>query len=168
MPRVVRLLPLVAILAVLAGCGGVPEGPLAVPKAAGEAWVGLGVPIGEVAVVGIPLTAHRGNRPLILTKVEPAQPEEARGVHLRYGATVDAPIGSARGWKTRKWHLRAVHGFRVAPGEPAFILVGVAGDRRQTVFIHAFTINYRVEGREYRTVYRVGIRACVGRRSCPT
>ena len=166
MTRAVGLLPLVAVAA-LVGCGSASEGPLAVPKEAGEAWVGLGVPTGQVAVVGVPLTTHRGNRPLTLTSVEPTHPEEARGTHLRYGVTADAPIGSARGWNARKWHVRQVRGFRVAPHSPAIILVGVAADRPRAVFIHAFTIRYRIEEREYRTVYRVGIHACFGRRSCP-
>jgi hypothetical protein len=166
MTRAVGLLPLAA--AALVGCGSVSEGPLAVPKEAGESWVGLGVRPGQVAVVGIPLTAHRGNRPLTLTSVEPTHPEEARGTHVRYGVTGDAPIGSARGWKARAWHVRPVRGFRVAPRDPATILVGIAADRPRTVFIHAFTIRYRIGKRDYRIVYRVGIHACVGRQSCPT
>src|SRR5512144_200483 len=160
MSRAVGLLPLAAVAA-LVGCGGVSEGPLAVPKEAGESWVGLGVPPGQVAVVGIPLTTHRGNRSLTLTSVEPTHPEEALGSHLRYGVSLAAPIGSARGWKARKWHVRPVRGFSVAPHDPAFILVGVDADRPRTVFIHAFTIRYRIGDTEYRTVYRVGIQACV-------
>jgi hypothetical protein len=163
--RALGLLPVVAVA--LVGCGDVSEGPLAVPKEAGESWVGLGVPPRQAAVVGIPLTVHRGNRPLTLTSVEPTRPAEARGVRLRYGVTVEAPIGSARGWKVREWLLRPVQGFRVGPRDPAIIVVGVEADRPRTVFIHAFTIRYRIRDTEYRTVYRVGIHACVGTRSCP-
>jgi hypothetical protein len=151
-----------------AGCGGTKTGPLAFPKDAGLSWVGVPVAPGEFAVAGIPLVARKAGEPAVFLAVAPVDPAEARGATIRYAASSAAAgmIGSARGWKPKAWALHRVRGFEVPARSRAQVVVGVSSDRRRTIFIHRFAIEYRVGDNRYRAVYPVGIKACVGRSSC--
>ena len=161
-------LAIAVMAAAVAACadGQVEAGPLAFPRDAGQSWVG--VPTGQFAVAGIPLTSGMKGRRLVLLRVEPAKPREARGARLRVAASTGAglEIGSARGWKNKAWDLRPLP-FSVAPSTPVAVIVSVAGSRRGTIFVHAFAIDYRVGSHRYRAVYPVGIKACVQLPSCP-
>jgi hypothetical protein len=63
--------------------------------------------------------------------------------------------------------LRPVRGFPVKQDGTTRVIVGVAATKG-TIFIHSFTVDYRVGRTHYRTAYPVGIKICVGTSlSCP-
>ncbi|MGH3008105.1 MAG: hypothetical protein ACRDLM_01670 [Gaiellaceae bacterium] len=163
-----RCFPLLVVLtAIVAGCGN-GAGPLTWPKDAGTTEIGLPVTPHQLAVTAIP---HRGlASQILLLGVRPEFAQDADGLTIRYAASTSPralEIGGARGWSPKGWSLHPLAGFVVPPRTGFAVVVGAASAKRGVHFIRGFVVDYRVGGTTYHAVQQVGLKVCVGLKTCP-
>ena len=162
-----RLISLV-VLALLAGCGdsGTDEGPLGISREHGSSTTGGPVRVGEFFVIGVSPPKNHGDE-AVFESLEPAEPDRARGLEMRYAAVTvkyRCAVGSAKGWPPKQCVglLRPVKGYRYGT-QRALLLVGARAGQPGTRLIPAFRLRYRVGDRSYMAVYEQGMELRVTR-----
>jgi hypothetical protein len=154
----------VALIAV--GCTSANIGPG--PLRGGGVWVSIPVRRAEFAVTSIPLRVPKTGSPIVLQRAEPEHPQQTRFARIRFAASrgYALSIGAARAGSRGAWDLRPLHGFSVPAGSHAAVVVGVASERRGTIFVRSLAIEERIGHDRYRAVYPAAINVCVGQARC--
>jgi hypothetical protein len=157
--RAIGIALLGALAAGAAGCGAAP-----LRSEPGNAvWAGDVRPHAVIAF-GIPLARYSGHRRLVVLGFGPAHAREAKGLHLRYGVTTTVPgaqIGSAAGWKPRRWGLHPVPGYVIRHGWAPTVVVGMAADGPGMYGVRDWVLDYVVGGEFHRAHYGPATWICI-------
>ncbi len=143
-------------------------GPLAWSSDFGQSWVTATPKPGQLEDSAL-IMPRSLTVPAVLLDVQPASAEDARGLDMRYAATIGygIHIGGASGLRPKKWVLHPLKGFVIPPHVRGAVMVGASPRKPGVYFLHAFVVTYRVGDTTYRTTLQQGMKLCVEVRYCP-
>jgi hypothetical protein len=153
----------VAVVGVLAGCGGGGPGPLQNRNDDGTSVAGImgasakpGQVMGNDFMVLGPISSKA-----VLLDVRLQHPRDASGLTIRYAAT-HVPSGtSGPGWHPARWNAHPVDGFVIKPHTPAAIWVGVTAAKPGRYHVYGFFVDYRIGDTRYSAHQGIGLDLCV-------
>jgi hypothetical protein len=125
---------------------GAGAGPFAWPKDAGSSWHSFPLNPGQVGVVSVWLAPI--DRPAVLLDVRPADAHDARGLALRYAASMrrGSPDGATGIWKPTAWQLRPVAGVTIPAHTRGHVMIAATAKSPGHYFVHAFIVDYKIGG----------------------
>jgi hypothetical protein len=127
--------------------------------------------IGETFTFGLPVVINSGDKPAVLSRIEPVDPTPGlRLLHTRIGGFKRKYFFFASGrWPdpSRFTDLHPVAGFVVHPkdargwGRGAELIFVMRADKPGRYAFKEVAVEYRVGGREHRAVLEIGLGVCV-------